>query len=428
MKFTLNTVTKCSGRLGLLSGLERLPNLTLETPAIICHTKGGSIPHLSKEATQYLANDPSAFLQVSISNTVHMQGALRTTFAEFIARKESATLLVFRDPSESLIPGVPEKESVPIFTRCGRRNIAVEDYMALVEAFRPDAYVPLYDADTEPGSSKKREQKSIDRTEKFVEQCLQWHRKSDVLRSSSIIGPVVGGYNPKLREKSVEFLRAAEIEFGGYLIDGLHLHGPTVQHLNGPAAVSIVTEVCKQLPEEKVRFCFGAFDPRLVVEMIIAGVDVFDTSYVFVKAAQEHRALIFSFDVKAPATTGTQQTELDTTDARWEEDFEPLLPGCTCHTCRKSTKAYLHHLYNTREMLGPILLMIHNMHHYTEFFKTIRHHVANDTLPQLLEHLIPQQSLPPYVPDKKDKKQAPLTEQLEKPIEEEDKNSKKQRA
>ena len=152
------------------------------------------------------------------------------------------------------------------------------------------------------------------------------------------------------------FLRQSDDAFAGYLIEGLHMHGPSVARMDGSAALGIVANVCKQLPEAKVRLCFGSYDPALVLEMVAAGVDVFDTSYVYLKATQEHRALVFSFDV-----TSTEQehvTELDTTDARWAEDFGPLLPGCKCYTCQKHSRAYVHHLHNTREMLGPILLMM----------------------------------------------------------------------
>uniref|UniRef100_A0A182WKD4 Queuine tRNA-ribosyltransferase accessory subunit 2 n=1 Tax=Anopheles minimus TaxID=112268 RepID=A0A182WKD4_9DIPT len=427
MKFTLSTITKCSGRLGVLGGLDRLPNLSLATPAIIFHTKGGSIPHISKEAMQHVCNEPS-FLHLSISNTLHMQDAVQAssmTIAEFIAQTNCAALLFPRDPSEIPIPGVPEKELLPVYTRNGRRNISLEQYMTLVESFRPDAYVPLYDGDTDMHSSKKREQKSLDRTEKFVEQCLEWHRGSDTLRSCRIIGPVVGGYNEKLRENSIEFLRKSDDLFAGYLIDGLHMNGPSVARLDGTALLPIVTNVCKQLPEEKVRFCFGSYDPILVLEMVAAGVDIFDTSYVYLKAAQEHRALVFSYDV-----TSTEQhtTELDTTDARWAEDFGPLLAGCQCYTCQKHSRAYVHHLYNTREMLGPILLMMHNLHHYIEYFKTIREHVRNDTLPELKKHLAGQKTLPPYEPPKEDKVQTPAAQKETSELTEEEKQNKKQRA
>jgi len=49
---------------------------------------------------------------------------------------------------------------------------------------------------------------------------------------------------------------------------------------------------------------------------------------------------------------------LDITDEAIKEEFNPLLSNCTCLTCQKHTRAYLHHLYKTNELLGPILLMV----------------------------------------------------------------------
>ncbi|XP_049546851.1 queuine tRNA-ribosyltransferase accessory subunit 2 [Anopheles darlingi] len=443
MKFTLNTVTKCSGRLGLWNGLERLPNVALQTPGLIFHTKGGSVPHVSKEVLQQLSSAPQ-FLQMSISNTIHMQEAVQgcqKTLGQFVVQNDAVSMLVLRDPSEVPVSGVPERDAVPIYTRCGRRTVKVDAYMRLVETFQPDLYVPLYDGDTELGCSKKREQKSVERTETLVQECLEWHRKSEKLSGhhTSLIAPVVGGYSEKLREKAIEWLRQTEHDFAGYLIEGLHTYDPSlVSRITSETILPIVTPVCKALPEERVRLCFGAYDPTVVLELVSAGVDVFDTSYVYLKAAQQHRALIFSFNVSAPEAEEQQEssqhtTELDTTDTRWAEDFSPLLAGCSCYTCQKHSKAYVHHLYNTREMLGPILLMIHNLHHYMEFFKTIRHHVAQDTLPQLREHLSLQRTLPPYV-EKEDKKQAiPMGRKEATPPEEpavdlEEKLAKKQRS
>ncbi|XP_058066299.1 queuine tRNA-ribosyltransferase accessory subunit 2 [Anopheles bellator] len=433
MIFTLNSVSKCSGRLGILGGLERLPNLALQTPGLIFHTKGGSIPHVSKEVLQHISPEPQ-FLQLSISNTIHMEEAVRgcrTTIGEFIAQKDAASMLVLRDPSETPIAGVPERDSVPVYTRCGRRNVTAEEYMALVETFQPDLYVPLFDGDTDVGCSKKREQKSVDRTEKFVQRCLEWHRQSDKLRSANVIGPVVGGYNLKLREKAIEWLRQQDVDFAGYLIDGLHTNDPsTVTQLDSAVLLPVVSSVCEALPEEKIRLCFGAYDPSVILDMVCAGVDVFDTSFAYVKAAQQHRAIVFSFDVATKLEVDKLTTELDTSDAQWAEDFGPLLSGCSCYTCQTHSRAYVHHLYNTREMLGPILLMIHNLHHYMEYFKTIRSHVANDTVEQLKEHLSRQQTLPPYVA-KTERKLSPAMVEKEPEtiaVDPEQKPTKKQRS
>lgn len=106
---------------------------------------------------------------------------------------------------------------------------------------------------------------------------------------------------------------------------------------------------------------------------------------------------------------------------RFKDDFEPYSAECRCLACQKHTKAYTHHLLNTKELLGPILLMMyeslraansitfnlidvvnllnssHNTHHYMEFFKAIRAAIATDTLPNIIE-LVATQSLSANVP------------------------------
>lgn len=389
MKFVLETVSKCSGRIGTLSGsVDRLASVKLQSPALVLHTKGGSVPHLSKEVLHYLTGGEPQLMQYSLNGTAHMEEAVRACgegISGFVAQKESLSLLVLRDPAEPCQPGYHEKDVVPVFGRSGRKNLTTESYMNLVEAFRPDVYVPLFDGDTDGASSKKRDLKSLERTETFVEQCLEVHRKSEKLKGASVLGPIVGGYNKKLREKSVQFVEQFKDDFSGYFISGLHSNGLSATEVKESALLDIVSSICQQLPSDKPRFMFGAFSPQLVLELILRGVDIFDTSYPYLKT-QQNRALNFSFNT-ADANVETRKNELDLKDSCWAEDFTGFVEGCQCLACTKHTKAYTHHLYNTREMLGPILLMIHNLHHYFEFFKAIRKHVAEDTIGELIAHI-----------------------------------------
>uniref|UniRef100_A0A1Q3EX16 Queuine tRNA-ribosyltransferase accessory subunit 2 n=1 Tax=Culex tarsalis TaxID=7177 RepID=A0A1Q3EX16_CULTA len=390
MKFVLETVSKCSGRIGSLGGVDRLASSAkFQTPALVLHTKGGSVPHLSKEVLHYLTGAEPQLMQYSLNGTVHIEEAVRGCgqgIAGFVAQKESVSLLVLRDPAEPCQPGYHEKDVVPVFGRSGRKNFNAESYMKLVEAFRPDVYVPLYDGDTDAESSKKRELKSLERTETFVEQCLEVHRKSEKLKGASVLGPIVGGYNKKLREKSVQFVEQFKDDFAGYIIAGLHSNGSSATEVKAAPLLDIVSSICQQLPSEKPRFMFGAFSPQLVLELVSRGVDIFDTSYPYL-VTQQNRALNFSFDTSDSADVSTRKNELDLTDTCWAEDFTGFVDGCQCLACTKHTKAYTHHLYNTREMLAPILLMIHNLHHYFEFFKAIRRHVAQDTVGELIDHI-----------------------------------------
>ncbi|XP_055526998.1 queuine tRNA-ribosyltransferase accessory subunit 2 [Wyeomyia smithii] len=393
MKLVLDKVTKCSGRAGILSGFERLPNVKFETPALITHTKGGSVPHLSKDVLSFVTSAPN-LMQYSLTNTEHMAEAMSAAeqgIARFVAQQESVSLLTLKDPAEFCQPAFHEKDLVPIYGRSGRINLTAERFVELAEIYQPDIYVPLFDGDTDMNSSKKRNQRSVDRTEKFLLQCLEAHRTSDTLKRSSILAPIVGGYNMKLREQSLAFLDLHKDEFEGYLLAGLHLNGISACQIEREQVLSITTKICESLPVEKPRFIFGAFTPRITLELVSRGVDIFDTSYPYLKT-QQHKALSFSFNTD-DQNAEVIESELDLKDSRWSEDFKGLVNGCSCLTCTKHTRAYSHHLFNTREMLGPILLMIHNLHHYFEFFRAIRKHVANDTLPALIAHLNKQKEV-----------------------------------
>ncbi|XP_058460573.1 queuine tRNA-ribosyltransferase accessory subunit 2 isoform X2 [Malaya genurostris] len=377
MKYCLEKLTKCSGRLGNISRIDRLPKLKLQTPALVLHSKGGSIPHLSKEVFQSM-NCGTNIVQYSLTNTEHMEEAIRAC--------------VLQDPAEFRQPSFHEKNLVPIYSRSGRTNFTVDRYMTLVEAFKPDIYVPLFDGDTYVDSSKKRVQKSVDRTETFLKQCLEVHRKSENLKNSTMLAPLVGGYNSDIRKKYYQFLSELDQDFSGYLLTGFHSNGSSATNVDLNPLLEVVSDQCEILPIEKPRFAFGAFNPLTILQLICRGVDIFDTSYAYLKT-QQNRALVFSFNID-DNDVEERDTELDMKDPRWAQDFTGFISTCECLACSKHTRAYSHHLYNTREMLGPILLMIHNLHHFFEFFKTIQKHVSDDTVPDLINHLTKQKLIP----------------------------------
>lgn len=81
-----------------------------------------------------------------------------------------------------------------------------------------------------------------------------------------------------------------------------------------------------------------------------------------------------------------------TSSPRYQEDFGPLVRGCSCYCCKNHTRAYVHHLLVTNELLAGVLLMMHNFEHYFRFFCSIREALKNDTLAQLKELIRRQMS------------------------------------
>ena len=145
------------------------------------------------------------------------------------------------------------------------------------------------------------------------------------------------------------------------------------------------------LPENKPRIYLGSCDPWKVLRLVEMGVDMFDSSYAY-HAAESGLALVFPNTVpgsqKKEPTSPPETLSLTTQDnsfpsssnfhldlrdtSSFKEDFSPISSVCRCHACRRHTRAYINHLLSTDELLGPVLLVMHNLHHYANFFEAVR--------------------------------------------------------
>lgn len=132
----------------------------------------------------------------------------------------------------------------------------------------------------------------------------------------------------------------------------------------------------------------GAYHPTVVLQLVQLGVDILDSSFADV-VTNENRAIVFSFGSTEPQPTFP---EIDLLDEKFKEDFEPYVKGCQCIACRNHTRAYTHHLLKTNELLGPLLLSIHNLYHYRKFFAAIQQAIKEEKLPELTKLIEDQYS------------------------------------
>jgi len=110
--------------------------------------------------------------------------------------------------------------------------------MQFVQAYKPDLYVALCDGDTNIDSSAKRVAKAISRSKTLLEQCLDIHLGSDVLKSKGILGAIEGGYNLQAREEFISYLKDKPLM--GFVIDGLHNNGPEVQNISSEQVKQVI--------------------------------------------------------------------------------------------------------------------------------------------------------------------------------------------
>lgn len=383
MKFVIKSISKNSGRVGQLRINERKELLT---PLLMQTTKGGSIPYLTADAFELVSKEQQQLLQLTLSTMDQMADSLvqgNRSLSEYVGFPGHGTVLLLRDPCEPTPAGGNDRDVVPLFTRRGKESLTATQYLEMVAKFAPDVFQGLCDADTNPESTKKRVQKSVDRTERFMNDCYEQHGKLERLANSTLLAPIVGGYNTFARTQSIKHARKQTAgSYGGYVLEGFHTNGLAATGLKAAQLLPVVEHCLQQLEDEMPRIMPGAYTPMLTLELIRRGVDVFDTSYAYCAAAN-YKALTFSF-VKDKVE---HSAFLDLTDEGIKEDFTPLLTDCSCLACQKHTRAYVHHLYKTHELLGPILLMIHNLHHYMAFFEAVRASITADQLPELIQHV-----------------------------------------
>jgi len=176
----------------------------------------------------------------------------------------------------------------------------------------------------------------------------------------AIFGIVQGGGFENLRKRSAEEL--VELGFPGYAIGGVSVGEPE------PEMLEQVEYTAQLLPEEKPRYTMGVGTPTQLLKMIGLGVDMFDC--VMPSRAARH------------GTAYTPDGHINLRNERFTLDDSPVVEGMDNYTCRNFSRSYLRHLVKTEEMLGKILLTVHNLHFYLDLMQQAREHLeAGDYTP-----------------------------------------------
>ena len=175
------------------------------------------------------------------------------------------------------------------------------------------------------------------RTIRWAKRCRDAKRRDD----QALFGIVQGGLEYDLRRFCAEKL--AELDFDGYAIGGLSVGEAPSEMYDCIAALE------PSLPKDKPRYLMGVGRPEDLLEGIKRGVDMFDC---VMPSRNGRNAMAF-----------TDFGPMRLRNARYERDPRPLEEGCPCPACRRS-RGYIRHLFATGEMLGPILLTIHNIAYY----------------------------------------------------------------
>ncbi|KAB7506111.1 Queuine tRNA-ribosyltransferase subunit QTRTD1-like protein [Armadillidium nasatum] len=396
MKFSLKVISENGPRLGTLCNLKSHPGRVFETPISLTLTQGGSIPHLTKDVYYSSVGEESIF---HFADNLDVLQAYRKGISNFVSLPTHPVCVVIQDPGTELRSGYNDSSSISTWTDSGRIKLTPKKYIDLIDSMLPDWYEALNDSDTNFCASKKRIEKSLNNSLKFLKQSLR------MLVYLLHFWAVTTHWIGSRWSKTIEMEKV-----DGYCLLGLHGNGATPQNLDAEHIRKCVLASLENIPADKMRQAQGAYSIQSILEMIQCGVDIFDSSSAFIatenkrafsfpntfeslgklrkwkdRKVQRHREINdenqqskkqkIDLQDRGRSHSCNMKLEIDVTDK--SDSKEPLMVSCKCYTCSTFTRAYIHHLFASNEMLGQVLLMIHNLNHWEAFFKTVREAIKN---------------------------------------------------
>ena len=206
-------------------------------------------------------------------------------------------------------------------------------------------------------------------TRRSMQLSLRWAERSRRAHEGSrnaLFGIVQGGMYEGLRDASLAGL--LEIGFDGYAIGGLSVGEPKKDRSR------ILTHSAPALPADKPRYLMGMGTPEDILSAVQAGIDLFDC---VLPTRNARNGWLF-----------TRSGDVKIRNARWRDDARPLDASCACYACRHFTRAYLHHLQKSNEILGARLNTLHNLHYYLGLMRELRAAIAAGRLPGTAQRLL----------------------------------------
>ena len=220
--------------------------------------------------------------------------------------------------------------------------------------------VMVFDECTSYLCSEKEASDSMELSLRWAARSKQAHSKN----KNALFGIIQGGMYIKLREKSLNEL--CEIGFDGYAIGGLSVGEPIELMLE------ILDHITLKMPEDKPRYLMGVGTPENIVEAVCKGIDMFDCVMPTRNARNGH---LF-----------TEYGDIRIKNTKYKLDQLPLDENCNCYTCKNYSRAYLHHLSRTNEILGARLNTKHNLYYYQYLMKSLRLAIEEEKLAEFVSN------------------------------------------
>ncbi|MDX8389006.1 MAG: tRNA guanosine(34) transglycosylase Tgt [Mariprofundaceae bacterium] len=191
---------------------------------------------------------------------------------------------------------------------------------------------------------------------RWAEECREYLPNNP---SQALFGILQGGMYPELRKESLAMI--SDIDFDGIAIGGLSVGEPKDEML------SILDTLAPLLPKEKPRYVMGVGTPADLIEGIDRGIDMFDC---VMPTRNARNGMLF-----------TDHGPIHIKQARYFDDSKPIMDECHCYTCQNFSRAYLRHLYMSKEILSSRLNTMHNLYYYCALMRRAQRSIEKGEWP-----------------------------------------------
>ena len=230
-------------------------------------------------------------------------------------------------------------------------DLSPEDAMRIQEKLGADCIMCLDECPPHDVDKMKMAQ-AVERTRLWARRCKESHQRED----QALFGIVQGGTDQELREISASGL--VPLDFLGYAIGGLSVGEAPVDMYR---TLEFTTPL---LPQAKPRYLMGVGTPVDLIQSVLRGIDLFDC---VMPTRNGRNAMAFTWG-----------GHIKIRNKKYQEDFTPLDEETVSPVGKEFTKAYLRHLFIAGEMLGPIILSIHNISFYQDLLARLRQAILRD--------------------------------------------------
>lgn len=237
----------------------------------------------------------------------------------------------------------------------GRRIFMGPEESMQIQSNLGSTIAMAFDECVENPATYEYSKKSCERTYRWLCRCKAEMERLNSLPDTINKNQMLFGINQgcTFEDLRIEHMKKiAELDLDGYAIGGLAVGEPK------EVMYSIISAVEPYMPADKIRYLMGVGTPGNIIEAVSRGVDLFDCVMPSRNARHGH---LFTWN-----------GIININNAKYERDLSPIDENCDCPTCRNHSRAYIRHLFKSKEMLAMRLCVMHNLYFYNTLLEKIR--------------------------------------------------------